>query len=147
MKMVPMPMVLRRMYSFFVSESPNSFNASESSPEWRAVHQEMCKSYYLYWGHLLGPPLPCMATLLTCVVPLRRVFEFVLKPCCTKGPKSYLEANDTELEEYIAALFELIILDKSKFMPKKWWSLEVVSMSLMLHLQYSSHYDNGDQCL
>jgi hypothetical protein len=44
-------------------------------------------------------------------------------------------------------LYELLISEKNKFMPKKCWSLEVVSMLLMLHLQYSSHFGNGDQSL
>jgi hypothetical protein len=29
---------------------PNSFNASASLMEWRNVHQEMCKNYYLHGG-------------------------------------------------------------------------------------------------
>jgi hypothetical protein len=33
-----------------MSNNPSSFNASESSPEWREVYVEMCKSHYTHWG-------------------------------------------------------------------------------------------------
>jgi hypothetical protein len=33
-----------------VSATSNSFNSSETSPEWRAAYKEMCKSYYVHWG-------------------------------------------------------------------------------------------------
>jgi hypothetical protein len=63
-------------------------------------------------------------------------------PAAPKCPVSYLEADDTELQVYVAALFELITLDAKKIMPKKWWGLEVVTMLLMLHLQHSSQFGN-----
>jgi hypothetical protein len=33
-----------------MSSNPSSFNVSESSPEWREVHLEMCKQFYFHWG-------------------------------------------------------------------------------------------------
>jgi hypothetical protein len=42
-----------------------------------------------------------------------------LNPAAPKCLLSYLEATDTKLEVYVGALFQLLISDKSKFMPKK----------------------------
>jgi hypothetical protein len=131
-----------------VSATSNSFNKSETSPEWRAAYKEMCKSYYVHWG--TQPRLS--TTLHTHLVDMYGAIKkgigiLSCNPAAQKCPVSYLEADDADLQVYVTALFELIISDKNKFMPKKWWSLEVVSMLLHLHLQYSSQFGHGNQSL
>jgi hypothetical protein len=60
---------------------------------------------------------------------------------------SYLEADDAELESYVTSLFEVMISDKKKFQAKNWWIIEVISMLLLLHLQYNCKFGNKDQSL
>jgi hypothetical protein len=99
----------------FVSATPNSFNSSETSPEWRAVYKEMCKSYYVHWG-----TLPRLST--TLHVHLVDMYGVIKKgirilscnPAAPKCPLSYLEANDADFQVYVVTLFELIISDKNK---------------------------------
>jgi hypothetical protein len=131
-----------------VAATPDSFNCSESSPDWKGVYQEMCKTYYLHWG---SPPR-LSTTLHAHLVEMYGAIKKAIRvlscsPAAPKCPVSYLEADDTELQVYVAALFEVITSDAKKFMPKKWWGLEVVSMLLMLHLQHSSQFGNGNQSL
>jgi hypothetical protein len=40
-------------------------------------------------------------------------------PGAPKCPTSYLEADDTELENYVTYLFELMVSDKGEYQPKK----------------------------
>jgi hypothetical protein len=48
---------------------PNSFNSSESSPEWKKVHKDMVESYYLQLGVVpRGILAPCTAFLLNYTV-------------------------------------------------------------------------------
>jgi hypothetical protein len=98
-----------------VSATSNFFNSSETSPEWRAVYKEMCKSYYVHWG-----TLPRLST--TLHVHLVDMYGVIKKgirilscnPAAPKCPLSYLEANDADFQVYVVTLFELIISDKNK---------------------------------
>jgi hypothetical protein len=69
-----------------------------------------------------------------------------LTPGALKCPLLYLEADNMELEIYATSLFELLVSDKGKYQPQ-WWSLEVVLMLLVLHLQCNSNFDNKNQSL
>jgi len=51
------------------------FYSSKTSSEWRAVYKAMCHTMCT-GAHCLDSLLPCMHTLLTCMVPLRRLLEF-----------------------------------------------------------------------
>jgi hypothetical protein len=70
-----------------------------------------------------------------------------LRAGAPKCPASYLEADDSELEIYVTSPFEVLISDKKKYQAKNWWSIEVISMLLLLHLQYNSKFGNKDQSL
>jgi len=125
-----------------------SATSNETSPEWRAVYKEMCKSYYVHWGTQPRLSTTLHAHLVDIYGAIKKGIRILsCNPAAPKCPVSYLEANDADLQVYVAALFELIISDKNKFMPKKWWSLEVLSMLLLLHLQYSSQFGNCNQSL
>jgi hypothetical protein len=131
-----------------MSSNPSSFNASEGSPEWREVYLEMCKQFYLHWGS--APWLS--STLHSHVVEMygalkKGMRHLSLTPGAPQCPTSYLEANDAELRSFTASLFELMVSDKKKYQAKNWWSLEVITMLLLLHLQYNSNFGNKDQSL
>ena len=131
-----------------VSATSKSFNSSETSPEWRAAYKAMCNSYYVHWGTQPRLSTTLHAHLVDMYSAIKKGIRILsCNPASPKCPVSYLEADDADLQVYVAALFELIISDKNKFMPKKWWNLEVVSMLLMLHLQYTSQFGNGNQSL
>jgi hypothetical protein len=40
-----------------------------------------------------------------------------------------------------------LISDTKKIQPKKWWSIEVASKILSLHLDYTKNFANGEQSL
>jgi hypothetical protein len=69
-----------------------------------------------------------------------------LLPGAPKRPKSYLSATDSEISEYADSLYKLLVSDK-KYMPKSWWSVAVVSMLLVLHLEHTSQFAAGEQSL
>jgi hypothetical protein len=64
-----------------------------------------------------------------------------------KCPKSMLEVDDSDLADYVTSLFSLLISDKKKYQPNNWWSIEIVSLLLSLHLQYAGQFANGEQSL
>jgi hypothetical protein len=131
-----------------VSDDPNSFNSSESSSEWKKIYMEMCKNYYLHWG---SPPRSS-STLHGHLVEMYGAFKkgmrnLSLVSGAPKCPKSMLEADDSNLTDYVNSLFSLLISDKKKYQPKNWWSVEIVSLLLSLHLQYAGQFANGEQSL
>jgi len=92
---------------------PDSFNASESSTEWRNVYQELCQNYYIPGGH--GGRLS--SALHGHIVELygafkKGVWNLSLTPGTPKCPTSYFEATDSEISDYVDSLFSLIVSDK-----------------------------------
>jgi hypothetical protein len=68
-----------------------------------------------------------------------------LVPGAPKCPSSV--ADEEAIGFYVQNLFQLLISDTKKFQPKKWWSVEVTSLLLCLHLSYMKSFGNGDQTL
>jgi len=131
-----------------MSSNPTAFNASESSPEWREVYVEMCKSHYSHWGSTPRLSSTLHAHVVEMYGALKKGMRHLsLMAGAPKCPASYLEADDAELEIYVTSLFEVLISDKKKYQAKNWWSIEVISMLLLLHLQYNSKFGNKDQSL
>jgi hypothetical protein len=96
-------------------QQPDSFNSSESSPEWRKVHVDLCKTYYIKHG------LPCRAssTLHSHFFEIYSAFKqgvqhLSLLPGSPKCPTSLQKADEDELTEYITSLFTLLISDTQK---------------------------------
>jgi len=133
--------------SLMLSE-PDAFNASESSTEWRNLYQELCQNYYIPGGH--GGRLS--SALHGHIVELYGAFKkgvrnLSLIPGSPKCPTSYFEATDSEISDYVDSLFSLIVSDKKKYMPRNWWSTDVVSMLLALHHKYTSQFGVAEQSL
>jgi hypothetical protein len=108
----------------------------------------MCKQFYLHWGS--APRL--LSTLHSHVVEMDGALKKGMRHLSTtpggpKCPTSYLKADDAELGSYTASLFELMVLAEKKYQAKNWWSLEVITMLLLLHLQCNSNFGNIDQSL
>jgi hypothetical protein len=121
----------------FISATPNSFNASESSPEWRAVHQKMLDVY-----KQMNVAPRQSTTLHGHFVDLYSALKqgiraLSLQSGAPKCPTNLTDAVDEESEVYVKALLEMLQSDK-KFSPKKWWSVEVTQQLLKLHLDYNT---------
>jgi hypothetical protein len=88
-----------------MSNNPSSFNASESSPEWKEVYVEMCKSHYTHWGSTPRLSSTLHAHVVEMYGALKKgVRQISLTPGAPKCPASYLEADDAELESYVTSL-------------------------------------------
>jgi hypothetical protein len=125
---------------------PNSFNSSESSPEWRKVHKDMIGNYYLQLGVFPW----ASSTLHSHFVEMYSAFKqgvrsLSLVPGAPKCPSS--AADEEAIGFYVQNLFQLLTSDTKKYQPKKWWSVEVMSLLLCLHLSYMKSFGNGDQTL
>jgi hypothetical protein len=107
---------------------PNSFNASESLPEWKSLHKLMVEQYYNPYGYNLRPS----ATLQLHFVDVYSAFKTGIRglslvvgvPAC---PMKY-NNNEIEVKDYVASLESYLTTTKGP--PKKWWSTEVIKLLL-----------------
>jgi hypothetical protein len=128
-----------------LQSTPNSFNVGEGCDEWRSAYQELATSYYHPNNRMR-----MSSTLLAHFVELYSAFKagirtlFVL-PNSPKCPSSVSAANQKESEFYIKSLHSLLLSDKKKFQPSKWWSFEVVNLLLVLHLEHMKRFGSDNQ--
>jgi hypothetical protein len=61
-----------------------------------------------------------------------------------KCPSEFI-VGDPTTDMFIVQLLATITSDSQKLQPRKWWSSEVVSMLLYLHLKYMRDFSNGAQ--
>ncbi len=61
-----------------------------------------------------------------------------------KCPSDFI-IGDSTTDMFVAQLLATITSDSKKFQPRKWWSGEVVSMLLHLHLNYMRDFSSGKQ--
>jgi len=126
-----------------ISELPDSFNASESSPQWEAVFKAMVEQFYL------NKSVRSSSALHGHFVDMYSAFkqairQLSLSPNNKKAPTVYVH-GDPEVEEYLDELDNLLQSGTKKFFSKKWWSREVVVMFFPLHLAYSAEFGSGKQ--
>jgi hypothetical protein len=127
---------------------PNSFNVSESSEEWRELHKQMCNSYYLPTGNNPRPSVTLHGHLVEMYGAFKKaVRSLSLQPGAPKCPTSYNVTEEEQIKEYVDCLYNVVISCKKKYMPKTWWSVDVLSLLLALHLQYAAQYSGGEQTL
>ncbi len=115
-----------------ISATPNSFNASESSPEWRAVQQKMLDVYQM------GVAPQQSTTLLRHFVDLYNALKQVihalsLQSSAPKCPTNAADVDDEESMSYVKA-------SNRKFLPKKWWIVDFTQQLLKLHLDYNKAF-------
>jgi hypothetical protein len=59
-----------------------------------------------------------------------------------KCPSEFI-IRDSTTDMFVAQLLATITLDSKKFWPRKWWSGELVSMLLHLHLKYMQNFSSS----
>ncbi len=121
-----------------MSKIKDSFNSTDSSPEWKLVYKEMFEGYYLK----VGIPARQPSTLQSQFVKLYSGFKngirgLSLVAGAPKCPDKYVE-DDVSVNNFIVSLHSF--LSSNKKVPKKWWSVEVVRVLLQLHLTYAKDY-------
>ncbi len=128
----------------FIRCVPNSFNASETSPEWREVHKKMVEVYLQ-----MSVPPRSSVTLHGHFVELYSALKQGIRSLSLKdgAPKcpSMLIDGDKAGDDYVSKLYEVLISDSKKFQPKKWWSPDVTRQVLAHHLDYTKAFGNGAQ--
>jgi hypothetical protein len=77
----------------------------------------------------------------------KAVQSLSLQTGAPKCPMSYDVTEEEQIKEYVECLFNVVISCKKKYMPKTWWSVDVLSLLLALHLQYTAQYSAGEQTL
>jgi hypothetical protein len=128
-----------------LQSTPNSFNVGEGCDEWRSAYQEMVTSYYHPNNRMR-----MSSTLHAHFVELYSAFKAGIRtlsvlPNSPKCPSSVSAANQEESEFYIKSLHSLLLSDKKKFQPSKWWSFEVVNLLLVLHLEHMKGFGSDNQ--
>jgi hypothetical protein len=124
----------------YIIAMTDSFNASESSEEWKKVYKAMVKGYYMNLGLM-----PCQSTTLQShFVDIHSglkpgIHGLLLLVGSPKCPVKF-DIDNAEVQSCCTFLFDLIVSDSKKYFPNKWWSLHVVSLLLQLHLQYTQNY-------
>ncbi len=108
---------------------PNSFNSSESSPQWGVVHQRIVEEYY---GTMGFPPRPS-AMLQTHFVELYSAFKLGIQNASLvagsmRCPSVFVK-GDQETVKYVESLTALLVPDGKWFHPKTWWSFDVVEIA------------------
>jgi hypothetical protein len=63
----------------------------------------------------------------------------------TKKCLSVFEKGYAVVDEYLAALLQLILSDYKKYQSKKWWSSDIVEMLFPLHLDNTMEFSGGEQ--
>lgn len=94
---------------------PKSFDASESSEEWRDLYQQMCKDYYIPSGNNPRSSFTLHGHLVEMYGAFKKAFRNLsLLPDALKCPTSYATATDDEVKEFLDSLLNYInTLDRS----------------------------------
>jgi dipeptidase len=70
-----------------------------------------------------------------------------LIPGTPKCPTSFAAATDDKINDFSKSLLNLMTSKKKKYSPKTWWSADVISLLLALHLQHLAPFAAGEQSL
>jgi hypothetical protein len=125
-----------------------AFNASESSEEWRELHKQMCDSYYLTTGNNPRSSVTLHGHLVEMYSAFKKAIRNLsLTAGAPKCPTSFVAAEDEQIQQYVACLLKEVTSCKKKYMPKTWWSADVLSLLLALHLQSTAQYSVCEQSL
>jgi hypothetical protein len=121
----------------------DSFNASESSPEWKSLYKLMVEQYYKTYGYNVRPS----SKLQSHFVDMYSAFKNGIRglSVVVGAPKCPIKFdNDAgEVEDFVNALEAHLTTKKGS--PKKWWSTEVIKLLLELHIDYSKDFGIGSQ--
>jgi hypothetical protein len=126
-----------------MSQVPDSFNCSESPPQWEEVYKRMIAEFYQ------SGPTQLSGALHGHFVDLYSAFKLGIRNLSVvdkekKCPLEY-KAGDDDLVEYVEALNNLLCSDAKKYQSKKWWSHGVVELLLPMHIGYTPEFSGGAQ--
>jgi hypothetical protein len=126
-----------------MSQVPDSFNYSESSPEWVEVYKRMIAEFYQSGLTRLSGALHGNS------VDLYGAFKVGIRNLSVldrekKCPVEY-KAGDDAAAEYVEALNNLLCSNAKKYNLKKWWNHGVVELLLPMHIGYTSEFSGGAQ--
>jgi hypothetical protein len=126
-----------------ISQVPDAFNCSESSPQWEEVFKRMIAEFYQ------SGPSRLSGALHGHFVDLYSAFKIGIRNLSVvdkekKCPVEYV-AGDEVVGEYVEALNNLLCSDAKKYQSKKWWSCGVIELLLQMHIAYTSEFSGGAQ--
>jgi hypothetical protein len=126
-----------------ISQVPDAFNCSESSPQWEEVFKRMIAEFYQ------SGPSRLSGALHGHFVDLYSAFKLGIRNLSVvdkekKCPVEYV-AGDEVVGEYVEALNNLLCSDAKKYQSKKWWSCGVIELLLQMHIAYTSEFSGGAQ--
>ncbi len=125
---------------------PTAFNGGESAPEWKEhVYKKMIEGFYFNLGAVPRQPVTLYGHFVElCSAFKQAIWVLSMTKGAAKCPSEYI-VGEPSTDMFIAQLLANITSDSRKFQPRKWWSCEVVSMLLHLHLKYMRDFSNNKQ--
>jgi len=126
-----------------ISQVPDAFNCSESSPQWEEVYKRMIAEFYQ------SGPTRHSGALHGHFVDLYSAFKVGIRNLSVLDKEKKCSVvfvkGDDAVEEYMESLNNLLCSDMKKYNSKKWWSRGVVELLLPMHLAYTSEFSGGPQ--
>jgi hypothetical protein len=126
-----------------MSQVADSFNCSESSPQWEEVYKRMIAEFYQAGAPRLSSALHGHFVDLYGAFKLgiRNLSQVDTKAKC---PVEY-KVDDEACMEYVEALNNLLSSESKKYNSKKWWSRGIVELLLEMHLEQTLEFGAGKQ--
>jgi hypothetical protein len=126
-----------------MSQVPDSFNCSESSPQWEEVYKLMIAEFYQAAAPRLSSALHGHFVDLygSFKLGLRNLFQVDTKLKC---PVEY-KLEDKACMEYVEELNNLLSSDSRKYNSMKWWSHGIVELLLEMHLEQTFEFGAGKE--
>jgi len=125
--------------SSIMSQVPDAFNCSDSSPQWDQVYKRMIAEFYQAAAPLLSSALHGH------FVDLYGSFKLGIRNLSQVDTKAKCPVEYNACMEYVEALNNLLSLDSKKYNSKKWWSRGVVELLLQMHLEHTLEFGAGKQ--
>jgi hypothetical protein len=129
----------------YIGEVPDSFNASESSEEWKAVYSAMVNKYYIPIGMSSRQSSTLQSHFVDLYGGLKQGIRGLSLVTNTKKCPSKYDEKDEDVQKYCEELLSLIMSNPKKCCPNKWWTLGIMELLLNMHLQYTTNYAIGKQ--
>jgi hypothetical protein len=126
-----------------MSQVPEFFNCSESSPHWEEVYKRMIAEFYQAAAPRLSSALHGHFVDLygSFKLGIRNLSQVDTKVKC---PVEY-KVDDEGCMEYVEALNNLLSSDPKEYNSKKWWSRGFVELLHEMHLEQTLEFGAGKQ--
>jgi hypothetical protein len=126
--------------------TPTAFNGGESAPEWKeGIYKKMVDGFYRDLGVVPRQSVTLYGHFIELYSAVKKaIWALSTTKGAAKCPSEFLE-GEPSTDMFVSQLLATITSDSRKFQPRKWWSGEVVSMLLHLHLNYMRDFSNSAQ--